>query len=738
MSNPSLSGRPLRRNGKPQSCEACRKSKVRCDHNRPTCDRCRLRNIDAECVYHPAPLTRPRRHASWIGHEPASPSHAATGSATVTPVVPVAPGAACLSSIGLDTRSGGETIDAGGAGDVDDEECNPNVDQLQDVPVEYNAYNHLLQPVQSVQPVQQNFLGSTSYSSVFAHSWKDGAAGSNSQWPAPLGNETDNVPGSVKLDPDRVHDGALLLERFMDIPHLDDLIQRFYRVRDFVFIPAKLIFRSVESIRVTIQERSQSDGHLQKLAADIFVNTLRQLDCSHPINAKEIHTLFTGPRLRWEIIGIVFTIVALALKSFLETESLFGNEGEPIDPLKFVAQMAKASHLCLSFCDENEHSSDLLAWYQYESLLLQTALHGDSSNLAWKRLGDLATTIYALGMHHNIDSKTGASFFFKESRNKCFAASYTLDKAIATLLGRPPRLLSSYFSSSLPLDLTDEEAMADDGELILSTAKLDVNGWNTDGRIRSSSWIRVRTLVSFVREEVLQLSLGTATSGILEIEDRASNISDRSKQMWDSVPTLLKYNDSCWQVRKCPKECYMLLIVYIDYVYNEFLLHRVVARHTKRESILLYDSAWRLLSLSLTLCQMRDRLWEFKHKISWTVVYTGLPSAGILAVELLRLTQHSHASCLTIPRAELIRSLSVFIDSMGWVSQQGHGNHSLCLVAQKVLTQILDAILDPVTFGQTEGDTNLRNADSFSDEFMRMETYMSSSRATEWSTWIVD
>lgn len=47
-----------RRNGKLSSCEPCRKSKLRCDHKSPVCDRCTTRDQATQCFYHPAPLTR--------------------------------------------------------------------------------------------------------------------------------------------------------------------------------------------------------------------------------------------------------------------------------------------------------------------------------------------------------------------------------------------------------------------------------------------------------------------------------------------------------------------------------------------------------------------------------------------------------------------------------------------------------------------------------------------------------
>lgn len=48
----------FRRNGKLQSCESCRKSKLRCDHVVPACGRCVKRGKASQCFYHPNPLTQ--------------------------------------------------------------------------------------------------------------------------------------------------------------------------------------------------------------------------------------------------------------------------------------------------------------------------------------------------------------------------------------------------------------------------------------------------------------------------------------------------------------------------------------------------------------------------------------------------------------------------------------------------------------------------------------------------------
>jgi hypothetical protein len=53
----------VRRNGRQQSCERCRKLKIRCDHTVPQCLRCSARKL--VCVYDSAPMTKRFRPARF-------------------------------------------------------------------------------------------------------------------------------------------------------------------------------------------------------------------------------------------------------------------------------------------------------------------------------------------------------------------------------------------------------------------------------------------------------------------------------------------------------------------------------------------------------------------------------------------------------------------------------------------------------------------------------------------------
>lgn len=92
------------------------------------------------------------------------------------------------------------------------------------------------------------------------------------------------------------------------------------------------------------------------------------------------------------------------------------------------------------------------------------------------------------------------------------AVTHRTDKNLATLLGRPPRLPHDYCDATPPLDLDDDHLFLEEPQLQAVLLKLDKEGWNIDSivnrKFRPASVIRLRYMLSALREKVLQLSLG--------------------------------------------------------------------------------------------------------------------------------------------------------------------------------------------------------------------------------------
>lgn len=95
-----------------------------------------------------------------------------------------------------------------------------------------------------------------------------------------------------------------------------------------------------------------------------------------------------------------------------------------------------------------------------------------------------------------------------EFRRRLFCYVFITDKQLATFMGRPPTLSRRYTTCQIPLDLSDDEIMAEGEELEIIKSKLDRNGWSTSGKMYPSTMCRAWMLMSLIRDEILEISLG--------------------------------------------------------------------------------------------------------------------------------------------------------------------------------------------------------------------------------------
>ena len=99
-----------------------------------------------------------------------------------------------------------------------------------------------------------------------------------------------------------------------------------------------------------------------------------------------------------------------------------------------------------------------------------------------------------------------------ELRKRSLALAYSVDKALATFVGRPPRISRRYCSIQVPLDLALEELSIDENEYNATVSALDVNGWRRHDKMGRSSYLRTFVIVSLIREDILELSLGPTSN----------------------------------------------------------------------------------------------------------------------------------------------------------------------------------------------------------------------------------
>jgi hypothetical protein len=91
-----------------------------------------------------------------------------------------------------------------------------------------------------------------------------------------------------------------------------------------------------------------------------------------------------------------------------------------------------------------------------------------------------------------------------ESRRKLYSRLYTMDKSVAVIFDRPPRLSSRHSDCKWPADLSDDIWLKSPVEVHEAQAMLSQEGWSLDGKLCSATWIRARHLCAEMLEDILE------------------------------------------------------------------------------------------------------------------------------------------------------------------------------------------------------------------------------------------
>ncbi|KAF2466147.1 uncharacterized protein BDR25DRAFT_345731 [Lindgomyces ingoldianus] len=655
-----------RRNGKPASCEPCRKNKTRCDHAFPKCDRCRQRGISEKCFYHPAPLTKPRGTpgADSSADSPKQKRRQLNAEARNSQF-PLTGNGAILTSRSQD-------------------EC--FVDSV------------------AAQTYCPGYLGPTSYAAILPKEDESSHSGARQ---ASIDSDDSNHELAYQhplTKTMRVQLANNVLRSLRNYRLIQDLILLYCENNQAGVVAAPLYANAVNALNNTVENYNLTDSSPDpRLVSIVLENTSQPLNIGPSTQASEFHGMITGDNLRLEIIGLLLASAARSMMFGLGPDSWSDNSRRELRP-QLLDEMLRSSTTCLVLCTLISPANDVMIWMFYENLLLTCVHCGYTSPQSWRRLGELSTQIYALGIHKESNC-SNLPLFILETRRRLFCAAYSMDKTISTFLGRPPRLSNRHTDIKPPLDLSDMDLTADLTTASAAIKALDPGGWNQHHLYLRTSWIRLRFYMSQYREEILDFALSKPDAGV---QQQLLDISIRCRQSWDRLPPHLRYYPTCWDDSLPYGVCLMLVIVYLTYLYNEFLVHKLLDRTPLTSNTPLLLVSMDLLSTALTLATVRDRTYE--------ILLYGIPSGSVLVTALQEQHQTGQAFPTSISRSEIIRTLSVLISHLESVAKPGDGNYSLCRKAMKAFTRVIDAVLDPKPAAEVPA-TNANTGEEIEGDF---------------------
>jgi hypothetical protein len=668
-----------RRNGKLQSCEPCRKGKLRCDHMMPACGRCTRRNKTDKCVYHPAPLTK-------------------------TATIPTPEPSDCTSSIVASQDLNATTLstllfppfDASSA-------IQSRVTRASSLPAQPSSNTPpRLDDFRRPLPNDQAFSESIDSQQVTEFISHSAILAENELSIGILpGAQGSEPPTSSQVPQTHVEKGALVLALLSDLPIFEKYIEKLFQfLRGIIVIePMVKIWTSrLWSTWHKVLEAQKTDG-LRLMSERLWENTTKPLSrlLDRHTKPRDFVENTTGDNLRWEVVGIIMTLVGILAQSLQDGDPIFCSHDEPpVDRSALALKAFHASDACVSFCKDFDIMNDLFLWLLYEYTILACSLHATGSHRNWQCSGYLNQALVTFGLHQEIQVDDHTPFFITEFRKRVFVCAYDNDKYSASFTGRPPRLTRQYCRIQLPLDLNDSQLMSDGFDLDNALANLDQDGWNQGGVLQRCTFARIFASNGLILEEILEISLGMLSSE--EIVRRAADIENRARQLWENLPHFLK-SDDChpFDLKRAPIELLFLAYIRLADLGHHFLLQRTLIKKVGADSTKLLEVTNEMFKFVLGMINNREVFREFQMDFIQLLCMNGIPSAAVVAVELLRQEQDptsSSAVTTPLPRSDTIQDLSVFVACLAGIKPNSGASH-ICDRGRRFLKKILDTILSP-------------------------------------------
>lgn len=351
------------------------------------------------------------------------------------------------------------------------------------------------------------FLGETSSSAVVAE------LNSSMGISTPL--EVPSVPTSrnAHILEASVHSGAEVLAFFQNIDKIQELLDRWFALAagaHVLFTPVYRIWLDglVPLIHSMINDKRPD--RLEKRCLQIWRNTQLPLQCTGTTSYRDWALQATGENLRWETLGLIMFIISALAATLPGWDPAFKTDGDIWEKKTLMRTVLHLMNTCIDLSKKSGSRNDLSTALIYVKVVATAYVHGDTASEVWTSLGESCDIAVLMGLHLETKMDEHTPFFLYELRLRQFNLIYSMDKFLATFMGRPPHISYRYSVIQAPHDLTDEEVCMDWHDLQVALSQLDENGWAPAdvGKPCRSAWRKAMLLRTTIREDVLEVVIG--------------------------------------------------------------------------------------------------------------------------------------------------------------------------------------------------------------------------------------
>ncbi|TDZ20707.1 Fusarisetin A cluster transcription factor fsa6 [Colletotrichum orbiculare MAFF 240422] len=443
----------------------------------------------------------------------------------------------------------------------------------------------------------------------------------------------------------------------------------------------------------------RSDQELKAMARIMCANTARPFS-EHEADAEVWMAQFTGPNLRWEMLGILFI--------YWELSSRDGNVAVPESlktpgTRKAALELRDAFRKCLNDCTAlarglTEVGNTLLLYVYWKRTIIASMVLGDTSLSCWMYNGEAISLMTFLGLHAEPQKGPYKPTLASEIRRRVLYKIFVIDKVVSSITGRPPMLSRRYMLTPPPLDLKDDYLLADEETLARGVAALDDKGYNTDGAIHSITFWRARSQLMIIRDEIFETSLGNAANTSLET---LYDLKRRAGDAAAALPDALALKDS--DVRHSdigPAKLYVRLLMRLEHLQNLFFIERLLNRKGCSNGKDLLCVSYEMTSTTLLFWTKMDGLAVTYEDFKWLIMAYAAPGGGIMCLELLQPSVTLGGTVASsngdqITRSSIVQLLSMLVGFLNWVGPK-EANGNICTNCRAIVQRVLDQALNVV------------------------------------------
>lgn len=173
--------------------------------------------------------------------------------------------------------------------------------------------------------------------------------------------------------------GSLIISKFKQFSFVERLVNVFFEISHVSPLIGPLITSALPQLRRDIDYIASQSHNPYPLLAEITKNSCQPLKVPPTMLPSEFYTLWTGPNLRWEALGLILTLAASCAQFSFAGDSIFTLEnGDRVDKEEFVEDIIHSTNDCIHLCQIHGAVNDIMVWLLYTNMLVQSNFYGDN------------------------------------------------------------------------------------------------------------------------------------------------------------------------------------------------------------------------------------------------------------------------------------------------------------------------------------------------------------------------